>query len=59
MELVLQILLGLVTIICFLGGLNLLIEGVDSFLNETTSPLPVRCECPHRVKLIRKEILLC
>lgn len=41
MELALQILLGLVTLICLLGGLNLLIKGVHSFLPDTTPPQPV------------------
>src|SRR5262245_39226794 len=38
MELALQILLGLVALICLLGGLNLLIKGASSFLPGTTSP---------------------
>ncbi|MCL9806592.1 DUF4345 domain-containing protein [Flavobacterium amniphilum] len=41
MQLVLQILLGLVSLICFLGGLNLLIKGSTSFLPENSPPLPV------------------
>ena len=36
MELLLQILLGLVALICLLGGMNLLIKGAGSFLPETT-----------------------
>lgn len=38
MELSLEILLGLVTLICFLGGLNLLLKGAHAFLPETTPP---------------------
>ena len=38
MELVLQILLGLVTLICLLGGTNLMIKGANSFLPESSSP---------------------
>jgi len=41
MELALQILLGAVTLICFAGGLNLLIKGAGSFLPATVSPQPV------------------
>lgn len=41
MEIVLQILLGLVALICILGGLNLLIKGSTSFLPEATQALPV------------------
>jgi hypothetical protein len=41
MDLTLQILLGLVTIICFLGGLDLLTKGSDSFLEEEAPSLPV------------------
>src|SRR5689334_21897461 len=37
MELTLQILLGLVALICLLGGANLLIKGTGSFLPETTT----------------------
>lgn len=37
MELALQILLGLVSLICLLGGLNLLIKGAGSFLPGTTA----------------------
>lgn len=38
MEIVLQILLGLVALICLLGGMNLLIKGAGSFLPETFAP---------------------
>ena len=38
MELSLQILLGLVALICLSGGLNLLIKGANSFLPETVPP---------------------
>lgn len=38
MELTLQILLGIVSLICLSGGLNLLIKGAGSFLPETTPP---------------------
>ena len=41
MELTLKILLGLVTMICFLGGMNLLIKGANSFLPESARPQPV------------------
>ncbi len=41
MELSLQILLSLVTLICLLGGLNLLIKGVGSFLPKTIPTPPV------------------
>ena len=41
MELALQILLGAVTLICFAGGLNLLIKGTGSFLPATVGPQPV------------------
>ena len=34
MEITLRILLGLVTLICLLGGLNLLTKGAGSFLPE-------------------------
>jgi hypothetical protein len=39
MELTIQILLSLVTLICLAGGLNLLIKGVGPFLPES-SPTP-------------------
>lgn len=35
MELFLQILLGIVSLICLLGGLNLLVKGAVSFLPKT------------------------
>ena len=38
MELTLQILLGLVAVICLLGGLNLLTKGIRSFLPESIPP---------------------
>lgn len=41
MEFILRILLGLVTLICLAGGLNLLIKGAGSFLPKTFQPLPV------------------
>ncbi len=41
MELSLQILLGLVSLICLLGGLNLLTKGAGSFLPETVAPQPI------------------
>jgi hypothetical protein len=40
-ELSLQILLGIVALICLSGGLNLLIKGVGYFLPKTTPPQPV------------------
>ena len=41
MELTLQILLGAVSLICLLGGANLLIKGAGSFLPEAILPQPV------------------
>ena len=41
MVLALQILLGLVSLICFLGGLNLLIKGTGSFLPKDLPQQPV------------------
>lgn len=41
MESALQILLGAVALICFAGGLNLLIKGTGSFLPATVGPQPV------------------
>ena len=41
MELSLKILLGLVALICLLGGANLLLKGANSFLPEATPPPPV------------------
>src|SRR6516164_6136570 len=38
MELALRILLGVVSLICLLGGMNLLIKGAGSFLPETICP---------------------
>src|SRR5262245_14910781 len=46
MELALQILLGLVSLICLLGGLNLLIKGAVFFLPGTSPP-------PHIDNLFR------
>jgi len=40
MELILQIVLGGVAIICFGVGTNLLLKGVSGFLPETNSPQP-------------------
>ncbi len=42
MELLLQFLLGMVAVICLLGGTNLLLKGASSFLSE---PL-----ADHRIK---------
>lgn len=41
MEIALQILLGLVALICLLGGMNLLIKGTTSFLPGDTAPQPI------------------
>lgn len=41
MEMALRILLGLVTLICLSGGLNLLLKGSTSFLPKGTPALPV------------------
>lgn len=41
MELVLTILLGIVTLICFLGGTNLLLKGTGSYLPESVPAQPV------------------
>ena len=38
MELTLRILLGIVSLICILGGANLLIKGTGSFLPDTVPP---------------------
>ncbi|HLX91065.1 MAG TPA: DUF4345 domain-containing protein [Puia sp.] len=38
MEIALKILLGLATLICFLGGLNLLTKGTKAYLPETVPP---------------------
>ena len=41
MEITLRVLLGLVTLICLLGGLNLLVKGAGSFLPESSPKQPV------------------
>jgi hypothetical protein len=41
MELALKILLGLVTLICLLGGTNLMLKGSNAFLPESVRPQPV------------------
>ena len=41
MEIALQILLGLVALVCLLGGMNLLLKGTASFLPETVAAPPV------------------
>ena len=41
MEITLRVLLGLVTLICLLGGMNLLVKGVASFLPESSPKQPV------------------
>lgn len=41
MNLALQILLGLISAICLLGGANLLIKGTGSFLTAATPPQPI------------------
>lgn len=41
MQLIMQILLGILTFICIAGGLNLLIKGTTSFLPANTPPQPV------------------
>jgi hypothetical protein len=41
MELLLQILLGMVSLICLAGGTNLLLKGASSFLPESTPPQPI------------------
>jgi hypothetical protein len=38
MNLALQVLLGIVSLICLLGGMNLLLKGAGSFLPETSPP---------------------
>ena len=40
MELILQISLGIVSLICIAGGLNLLKKGTGSFLPVPTPPQP-------------------
>lgn len=41
MEVTLTILLGIVTLICFLGGTNLILKGAGSYLPENVSSQPV------------------
>ncbi|MFZ1800445.1 MAG: DUF4345 domain-containing protein [Chitinophagaceae bacterium] len=41
MQLIMQIILGILTFICIAGGLNLLIKGTTSFLPGNTPPQPV------------------
>ena len=41
MELFLQILLGMVALICLLGGVNLMLKGAHSFLPKTVPPQPI------------------
>lgn len=41
MEIALRILLGIVSLICLLGGMNLLLKGAGSFLPGTIAPPPV------------------
>ena len=41
MELTIQIILGLLTVSCLAGGMNLLIKGTASFLPANTPPQPV------------------
>lgn len=41
MELTLRILLGIVTLICLSGGMNLILKGSKTFLPENTKPLPI------------------
>ena len=41
MGLTLQILLGVISLICLLGGVNLLIKGTNSFLPESVQPQQV------------------
>lgn len=38
MEIILQILLGILTLICVSGGMNLLLKGTNSFLPENVRP---------------------
>ena len=40
MEVILQILLILVTLICFLGGINLILKGAGPFLSKEAGPQP-------------------
>lgn len=41
MELTLSVLLGVLTLICFLGGANILIKGAGNFLPKEVTPPPV------------------
>ena len=41
MEVTLRILLGIVSLICILGGANLLIKGTSSFLPQNVPPQPI------------------
>jgi hypothetical protein len=41
MLITLQILLGLVTLICFLGGMNLMLKGTKAYLPADAQPIPV------------------
>ena len=41
MELILQILLGAVSLICLTGGMNLLLKGAASFLPKPSPPQPI------------------
>ena len=41
MELILQILLGAVSLICLTGGINLLLKGAASFLPKSSPPQPI------------------
>lgn len=41
MEIILKILLGIISLICLSGGLNLLVKGTVSFLPGTVPPQPV------------------
>lgn len=40
MEIALKVLLGLVALICFLGGTNLMVKGTKSFLPDNVPPQP-------------------
>ena len=41
MEVTLRILLGILTLICLLGGMNLLLKGANSFLPDTVAPVRI------------------
>ncbi|MFS8083109.1 MAG: DUF4345 domain-containing protein [Ginsengibacter sp.] len=41
MELTIQILLGILTLICLLGGTNLLLKGANSFLPQNTESVKI------------------